>query len=1077
MKNIKKAFMLLLCTLYCTNSLFADTKPFDPSHTAPWYTWLWHNRSLCSTCQNNAELLLQAVKNGDIETVKQLLAQNVSFKETDADGNSALHLAIIHKQEEILELFQKHNLLYTKNKTLHPFSDRPYFADSRGFIEIRDTNKIGNTPLHLAAEYGMCLFIEKLLSVGALIEHKNKRGETSLFLAAEKGKIDAFDTLIGKQAQLDTCDMFGQTVAHAAARHDHIEILKKITEQKKELFDAKDKDGDTPLLCARKNRKNEAIKYLVQHCSNPDEVDEHGRTLLHYAIENDNDEFMEKYINLIKKADNNGLTPLVFAVQQNNKKAIEFLITKGADIKAKTDLGNSALHYAVAAKSSEYIDILIKAGADINQQNNEKRTPLMRALVYFVDDTTIAQQLLAHKNHDFQLADKWGDTVLHLAAIHNKPEAILQTFAAIDNLRITLNKDGKNPLHCALDKKAFKNARFLMETYPELIVITDAQENTPLMLALAASCNDLELVKLSCNPNLINKQNKNGHSALHKAARHSSSDIVKMLLDMGAQEKLVTENQNTPLHWACIYRNSDAAALLSHNPHTINTRNYDGETPISCALDTNSLDMIDALCKNNALDITIPTKNGMTTVHKAVRQNNREFLDYAAKKLSAKAREKLFNAKDNAGHTPLEYAFRSDHFFIITNILSHGANINVLFSDGLPALYHAIEKDKFDWTIICLKYKASVHYPASCPITPLIHAEKKRSLAIAKLLLEHNVEVNEKDKAGNTALYYALVKYNPAFIELIAEQPSVNLMAACSNDATYLQTSIDVGNENFVLLLKNKLEHDNFIKLCTTKNKEGMYPLLSAVQNGHLAAASILIDAGVPLTQTDASNNNVLHWAARNGHTQIMKSLANKGMNFNAQNNDGNTPLHTATAYNHENSVRYLLDNDADWTIRNKEGKTPADLAGFTTRDLFNNRRQECDNIKTVSDRVEKIRTQNQALEKELQQKVRDGHLEKFPPYTCSTDCNECFYKIASYLYALKKQERDKFTKNLPECEQHEVNEHDRLDKLKKRAEQNKREQERKAEQQRRKPSAPPMEAPVPSAPPMDKESDAQGRS
>ncbi len=1064
--------------LYSTSSLFADSKPFDPSHTAPWYTWLWHNRSLCSMCQNNAKLLLQAVKNGDIEMVKQLLAQNVSFKETDADGNSALHLAIIHKQEEIIALFQKHNLFYTKNKKLHPFSDRPYFADSRGFIEIRDANKIGNTPLHLAAEYGMCLFIEKLISVGALIQYKNKKGETPLFLAAKENKVDAFSTLIEKKARLDTCDMYGQTVAHVAATYDNIEILKKITEQKKGLFDVKDNNGNTPLLWARKNHQNEAIKYLVQHCSNPDEVDEHGRTLLHYAIENDNDEFLNKYINLIEKADNKGLTPLIYAVQQNKKKTVEFLIAKGANIEAKTDLGNTALHYAVNANSGEYIDILIKAGADINQQNNQKRTPLMRALVYFVDDTTIAQQLLTHKNHDFQLADKWGDTVLHLVAIHNNPEKVLPTFAAIDNLRITLNNDGKNPFHCALDKKAFKNARLLMETYPELISIADAQENTPLMLALAASCNDLEFVKLLCNNrNLINKQNKNGSCALHKAATKSSGDIVKILLDLGAQETLATyKKQNTPLHCACIVGNSDAAALLSHNSHTINAKNYAGETPLSCALDENNEGIIHALYKNSALDITIPTKKGVTSIHKAIQQKNRGFLDYAGKKLSAKAGEKLFNAKDNAGRTPLEYAFNSNDIFIITNVLSHGARVNEPFTDGLPALYHAIEKDKLDWTKICLKFKANVRYPVTCPITPLMHAEKKRSPAIAKLLLEHNGDVNEKDTAGNTALYYALVKNNYAFIELIANQSSVDLMTACSNGATYLQTSIDVGNEDFVWLLKNKLRHDNFIKLCMKQNGQGLYPLLSAAQNGQEAIVSMLIDAGVPLTQTDASNNNALHYAAINGHTKVIQCLISKGMNFNVANNDGNTPLHTATAYNHENTVRYLLNNDADWTIRNKAGKTSADLANFPTSYLFNNRRRECDDIKTMGDTVTTKRANNYAIEKELQQKVRDGHLEKFHPYTPSEDCNKCFYKIATCLYSLKKEEREDFTKILPGCQQHEKNEHDRLEKLKQRAEQNKREQERKLEQQR-KPSAPPMEAPVPSAPPMDEESDEQGRS
>lgn len=51
------------------------------------------------------------------------------------------------------------------------------------------TNKLENTPLHIAAKFGHPLIVKFLLQQGALVEDQNKLGQTALDLATETVQI------------------------------------------------------------------------------------------------------------------------------------------------------------------------------------------------------------------------------------------------------------------------------------------------------------------------------------------------------------------------------------------------------------------------------------------------------------------------------------------------------------------------------------------------------------------------------------------------------------------------------------------------------------------------------------------------------------------------------------------------------------------------------------------------------------------------------------------------------------------------------------------------------------------------
>jgi ankyrin repeat protein len=123
-----------------------------------------------------------------------------------------------------------------------------------------------------------------------------------------------------------------------------------------------------------------------------------------------------------------GVSLLQWALLHRSKTGVESLLTAGAD-PAHTDAdGASALQYAAMADDPAYLDILLAHNADVNEPNAlDGRTPLMDALMAGRD---VQFASLLHAGARLDLADRAGDTVLHLAAQTNSFRAALTLLAA-----------------------------------------------------------------------------------------------------------------------------------------------------------------------------------------------------------------------------------------------------------------------------------------------------------------------------------------------------------------------------------------------------------------------------------------------------------------------------------------------------------------------------------------------------------------------------------------------------------------------------------------------------------------------
>ncbi|GAG32913.1 unnamed protein product, partial [marine sediment metagenome] len=157
-----------------------------------------------------AKELHKAVADANIEQVKLLISGGAKVDGRDERGQTPLHLAAKYGLKDVAEL------LLTKG------------GDAKAF----DNN--GDTPLHLAA-VGHVGVAELLTANGATVHAKNEQGMTPLYYAGNK---DVAGFLIGKGADIYARrDYDGWTPLHYAAAHGYTDVV--------ELFIAKGVDVDT----------------------------------------------------------------------------------------------------------------------------------------------------------------------------------------------------------------------------------------------------------------------------------------------------------------------------------------------------------------------------------------------------------------------------------------------------------------------------------------------------------------------------------------------------------------------------------------------------------------------------------------------------------------------------------------------------------------------------------------------------------------------------------------------------------------------------------------------------------------
>ena len=88
-----------------------------------------------------------------------------------------------------------------------------------------------------------------------------------------------------------------------------------------------------------------------------------------------------------------------------------------------------------------------------------------------------------------------------------------------------------------------------------------------------------------------------GRTALHLPAKLNRINVVKFLVNVGADINVMDNAGNTPLHYAAISNQAEIAKFLVDRGADINIKNNDGKIPLEAAVSHNSLEVVNILKK------------------------------------------------------------------------------------------------------------------------------------------------------------------------------------------------------------------------------------------------------------------------------------------------------------------------------------------------------------------------------------------------------------------------------------------------------------------------------------------------
>ena len=370
---------------------------------------------------------------------------------------------------------------------------------------LRQLERDGATPLHIAAYCDRVEGIEKLIAEGASIDAKNAKGATPLHFAAKRGNILAVQSLIAHKAGINVADNLGFSPLYYATRERKLEVIRYLLENGAAITKAN--KPFTPLHVAAFNGDLAAIECMFQikgteHCMKA--LDGCWNSPLHCAAENGSRaviDFLIQSGELVSVRDKDGNTPLLIAARHGNLDALRCLLDHGASLNEENEFvvqgrydcifaGNQPpIMWAFLNGHVKAVEVLLTEGAKLDRVAN--------CMAHAAKSGSVAMlKVLLKHGAGINEPDYLSCTALHYAAEFGQVEAT--KFLLGQGARIEV-KNGRraNALHEAVHNGHVKVIKELL-----------------------ASGADIEAVNL--------------YSPLQWAAKEGHPEVMRFLISNGA---------------------------------------------------------------------------------------------------------------------------------------------------------------------------------------------------------------------------------------------------------------------------------------------------------------------------------------------------------------------------------------------------------------------------------------------------------------------------------------------------------------------------------------------------------------
>ncbi len=594
-------------------------------------------------------------------------------------------------------------------------------------LSIDTVNAKGDTALDLAFQGDHVPAFRLLLSAGANLRYLRKKGFDAIHRAPMHRRPGCLAVLLDAGVDVDKRDWAGSTPLYWAGRGDDLKSAKLLIAKGADVNAAAD-DGTTPLFGAVTDNSIGVAKYLIEQGADVNHMTNRGNTPLHSAASGGLKDFV--VLLLEKGADpripnSHGNTPLDAAKTKKHAELVKLLedhVAKQPDMPA--ELPRSLL-IAVAKDDLRGAEALLHLGMNANQTISNGQTPLHAAV------SADMVKLLVKHDADVNARDKGGATPLALAARTKREDVVRELLNAKADPNLPDN-DGYAPLHRAGTAAIGK---LLIEGGADLMAL-GGEDNTPLHFVGS----DVELARVLIDAGAeVDAVNARNRTPLQVAAYINSRkryDVMKLLLESGADPNREDENGQTPVHRMLdLYHPRKAKLLLE----------FGAKNDIFVASLIGDTQFIEAELKRDPSLVRTHDPSGNTALGVAAAANQIEVV-----KLLLDAGAPV-DIRDNYGDTPLAKAAMRGKVDVMRLLIDRGAAVNASNGFGGSPLMSAAFFGSHRAVDLLLKKGAHPDIARNTGKTALHMAAERDHDRVVTLLLEHGASAGQRDRHGLTA--------------------------------------------------------------------------------------------------------------------------------------------------------------------------------------------------------------------------------------------------------------------------------------------------------------------------------------